>query len=174
MSYLILHGVEGNSADHWQTWLAARLRAAGERVSYLDLPEPFAPKLEQWLAAIEGEQAEVVVCHSLACLLWLHHVERRGWDAERVLLVAPPCVEVPGAEGFLPPPPPRLANALMVCSDDDPWCPPGAGTAYAGVASDVAVVAGAGHINPDSGYGPWPEAEAWCRGSEAFLSARPS
>jgi predicted alpha/beta hydrolase family esterase len=25
------------------------------------------------------------------------------------------------------------------------------------------VLLGAGHINPEAGYGPWPAAEAWAR-----------
>jgi predicted alpha/beta hydrolase family esterase len=24
------------------------------------------------------------------------------------------------------------------------------------------VLAAAGHINPETGYGPWPQVEAWC------------
>ena len=32
--FLILHGYLGSGPDHWQSWLAGRLRAAGERVAY--------------------------------------------------------------------------------------------------------------------------------------------
>ncbi len=32
-SFLILHGYLGSGPDHWQTWLAARLRAAGEKTA---------------------------------------------------------------------------------------------------------------------------------------------
>src|SRR5215211_509479 len=92
---LILHGLEGSGPDHWQTWLAERLRARGERVSYPDLPEPFDPQPDEWLDALEREldtlDEPVVLCHSLACLLWLRfaqNAEQR--KAERVLLVAPP------------------------------------------------------------------------------------
>jgi predicted alpha/beta hydrolase family esterase len=34
------------------------------------------------------------------------------------------------------------------------------------------VLAGAGHINVESGYGPWPAAEAWCYGASAITSSR--
>ena len=35
----------------------------------------------------------VVLCHSLGCVLWLHHARRQAaFRAERVLLVAPPVV----------------------------------------------------------------------------------
>jgi len=166
VSVLILHGLEGNEPEHWQTWLAGRLRASGEQVSYPDLPDPFEPRLEAWLAVLARERAGAVVCHSLACLLWLHHADRGGWRAERVLFVAPPCVEVPGASGFQPAPEPRLEGALLVHSDNDPWCPGGAAAAYAGLGLSAVEIAGAGHVNTDAGYGPWPAAEAWCRGDE--------
>ena len=165
MGVLILHGLEGNEDEHWQTWLARRLPDA----AYPDLPKPFEPRLEEWLAVLERERAETVVCHSLACLLWLHHVDRGGWEADRVLMVAPPCVEVPGAAGFQPPPLPRVANALMVHSDDDPWCPRGAPATFAELALPAELLPGAGHVTVERGYGPWPAVEAWCRGDEAAL-----
>ena len=166
MSFLILHGLEGNSADHWQTWLAESLRARGGEVSYPELPDPFEPRLDDWLAVIESERAETVVCHSLACLLWLHHAERGGWAAERLLLVAPPCVPVPGASGFQPAPALRLDRALLVHSDNDPWCPAGAPRAFAELGLPAIELTGAGHVNPEAGYGPWPAAEAWCLGDD--------
>ena len=165
MSFLILHGLEGNDAGHWQTWLAGRLRASGEAVDYPELPDPFEPRLDDWLAVIAGLRAETVVCHSLGCLLWLHHVERGGWTAPRALLVAPPCVEVPGAAGFQPAPLPPLGDgALLVHGDDDPWCPRGAGSAYAELGLQSVSIPAAGHVNTEAGYGRWPAAEAWCRG----------
>src|SRR3954469_24368185 len=92
-SFLILHGLEGSGPEHWQTWLAGRLSERGERVSYPDLPDPFDPRPEDWLAALGAELAamegeRVVLCHSLACLLWLLHArDSSGRQADRVLLV---------------------------------------------------------------------------------------
>lgn len=54
----------------------------------------------------------------------------------------------------------------IACSDEDPYNPDGAQSMYAaplGVVADV--IPGAGHITPDTGYGPWPFAEAWCAGA---------
>jgi uncharacterized protein len=109
--------------------------------------------------------AAVVVCHSLACLLWLHHVADGGAQAERVLLVAPPsaAAEIPEIAGFFPVPLPALAGARLVCSDNDPYCPEGAAGLYGeplGIPVDV--LPGKGHMNPESGYGPWPAVESWC------------
>jgi hypothetical protein len=172
---LILHGYEGNDPAHWQTWLARRLRDDGHDVAYPDLPAPFEPDLEAWLTALAPlrTDGDVVVCHSLACLLWLHHRSRGGRPAERVLLVAPPgpgaATDVPALAGFYPVPlDPALADgARLVHSDNDPYCPEGAGDVYAkplGIEADL--LPGAGHINADSGFGPWTEAMAWCQGAK--------
>jgi uncharacterized protein len=171
-SFLILHGLGGSGPGHWQTWLAARLRADGERVAYPDLPDPDLPSLPAWRAALDGELTvlpageTIVVCHSLACLLWLHHVADGGAQADRALLVAPPSegAELPEIAGFFPVSLPALAHgARLVCSDNDPYCPEGAPGLYGeplGIPVDV--LPGGGHVNPETGYGPWPAAEAWC------------
>jgi predicted alpha/beta hydrolase family esterase len=179
-NFLILHGLMGSGPGHWQTWLAARLRADGERVAYPDLPDADLPSLHAWRAALDGELEAlpdgetVIVCHSLSCLLWLHHVADGGTQADRVLLVAPPS-EAAGLEAigsFFPAPLPRLAaGARLVCADDDPYCPEGAATVY-GEPLDlpIDVIAGGGHLNPESGYGAWPAVEAWCLDGDQPIS----
>src|SRR4051794_38167158 len=93
MQVLILHGWQGNTQDHWQTWLARRLEPDGD-VRYPELPNPDEPDPREWEAALRDELgalggAPVVVCHSLACALWLR-ATTDGARAGRVLLVAPP------------------------------------------------------------------------------------
>jgi hypothetical protein len=173
-SFLILHGYLGSGPDHWQTWLAGRLRAAGETVAYPALPDPEHPALPAWSAGLDAALATLperptVVAHSLGCLLWLHH----GAGAERVLLVAPPSrAGAPEAlHDWFPAPVEReLGDARLVISDDDPYCPEGAGAYPLGIPVDV--LPGAGHINPDAGFGPWPAVEAWCYGASAIASSR--
>src|SRR4051794_3101709 len=165
-AYLILHGYQGSGPGHWQSWLAGRLRSTDATVRFPDLPDADDPRPQSWLEVLEREldsfpDAPVVICHSLACLLWMHHVARGGKPASRVLLVAPPSIT--GApemlHSFFPAPEVELPNARLVCSDNDPYCPEGAVTLYAGLPADV--LPGAGHINPDAGYGSWPAVEAW-------------
>ncbi len=167
MRVLILHGYEGNEADHWQSWLARELRDAGCDVAYPDLPNPFHPDLEAWLAVVEAERrdGDVVVCHSLACLLWLHHRARGGAPAARTLLVAPPgpASGVPEVLPFFPVPVTGDGRARVVCSDAAPYCPEGAPSLFAG---PFDVLPGAGHVNPDAGFGPWPAVEAWAYGAK--------
>jgi predicted alpha/beta hydrolase family esterase len=116
-----------------------------------------------------GEQP-VVLAHSLSCLLWLRHASRaEGRIAERVLLVAPPAVDtVPAVVRFsdFDPDPARVRAAAghtrIFCSDDDPYNPAGAVSTHAEpLGLPVEVIPGAGHLNVDAGYGPWPAVERW-------------
>ena len=180
MQALILHGWQGNAEGHWQTWLAERL---GADVRYPSLPDPDDPNPDAWDAALRAELGEmdpepVVICHSLACALWLR-AAAGGARAGRVLLVAPPAPdsEFPEVSRFFP----TGADAQivagsaretrLVCADDDPYCPDGAATVFGEVLGvPVDLVPGGGHLNTDAGYGPWPAVEAWCRGASAALS----
>ena len=166
--FLILHGWGGSGPEHWQTWLAGRLRGRGEMVRYPQLPDADEPELDAWLAALRSELAAcpeppVVVCHSLACLLWLHHGAQ---GARRTLLVAPPAY-VPELDSFFPVPLPDGVKAELWCSGDDPYNPEGAERLYGeplGIA--VRVFEGGGHLNPETGYGAWPAVEAWASGAK--------
>jgi hypothetical protein len=114
-----------------------------------------------------------VVCHSLGCLLWLHVAQRnpRGRLAERVLLVAPPAPEQfePEMATFLPRDfdPAVIAGSagslLLVASDNDPWCPEGADRVYGEpLGIPTVMLPGTGHLDMESGYGPWPAVLDWC------------
>jgi uncharacterized protein len=169
MRFLILHGYEGSGPGHWQPWLADRLRDAGHDVAFPELPDPDHPRLPLWLDALAPLRmpGDVVICHSLACCLWLHHRAAGGPAAERALLVAPPHPEPMLEElaTFFPVPldPPLAREARIVCSDDDPYDPRGAIERYAEpLGAPVDVLPDAGHINPEAGYGPWPSVERWC------------
>jgi hypothetical protein len=118
-----------------------------------------------------------VVCHSLACLLWAREagaVAAEG-PVDRVLLVAPPCpvTPIPGVKVLYPTPldPAAVARSArsirVVGTDKDPYCPAGHERSFARpLALEIDIIAGGGHINPESGYGPWPAVEAWCYGAK--------
>lgn len=154
------------------------MRERGERVSYPDLPEPFDPRPEQWLAALQPELAamegkRIVLCHSLACLLWMLHARDGGSPVERILLVAPPCTEeVAPVARFRPDGVTaehmRAAAPVtrMLCSEEDPYCPGGAAPRFGErLELDYEVIVGGGHLNTDAGYGPWPDVESWALGA---------
>jgi predicted alpha/beta hydrolase family esterase len=111
----------------------------------------------------------------MGSVLWLRHAPavRERQRPDRVLLVAPPSGPGDQAElnAFFPVEldPAAVAAAAgstqLVCSDDDPWCPEGAAAVYGEpLQIPTEVIPGAGHIDDDSGYGPWPHLEAWCLG----------
>jgi predicted alpha/beta hydrolase family esterase len=179
-SFLILHGIENHRPpQHWQFLLAAQLVEQGHHVRYPALPEPDAPELEQWLSALQAElsapagEQRVVVCHSLACLLWFRAAERGiGSPVDRLLLVAPPASERVPASGTsfrvdsIDAAAVRasvVGEIAIACSDDDPYNPAGAQSLDGDPLGLTArIFAGAGHITPDTGYGPWPFAAEWC------------
>ena len=193
--FLILHGYEGSGPEHWQTWLAGRLREHGAHVRYPDLPDPFAPQPATWGAALHAELAalgagadgdgeRVVVCHSLASTLWLREAAAVAPEhrVDRIVLVAPPCPDgVPAVLARFFPVDAR-AEALsaaagatrVVCADDDPFCPEGAATRWAApLGLPVDLVTGGGHLNPEAGFGPWAAMEAWCLGQREALTGYP-
>jgi hypothetical protein len=177
---VIVHGYDGSGPGHWQRWLDDELRARGRAVRFPELPDPAAPSKDAWVAMLDDVVAAAAspvtfVCHSLGCWAVDHWLASENGNATRVhaaLLVAPPSPLLPfePVESFLPPPrrrecwAPSVARTLVVGSDDDDY-------ASADEVADVArtlgsacrIIAGAGHINVASGYGPWPFALEWLR-----------
>ncbi|MET9901845.1 alpha/beta hydrolase [Streptomyces sp. NPDC006446] len=188
-AFLILHGWQNHRPEgHWQHWLAGRLGELGHHVTYPQLPDPDDPDLEVWLTevarhldALPGAE-RVVVAHSASAVLWLHAAARGlpgPAGVDRVLLVAPPSASVlaglPEIAAFalteldftLPGP------TRLVAGDDDPYCPEGADTVYGDpLGVPTRMLSGAGHLDLDAGYGPWPAVLDWCLDGTAELTAR--
>ncbi|MGW4162919.1 RBBP9/YdeN family alpha/beta hydrolase [Streptomyces sp. NPDC004788] len=183
-TFLILHGFQNHRPPgHWQHWLAGALRERGHEVRYPQLPEADAPRLGEWLDALDGQGERpddggefVVLGHSLSVLLWLRAVAAgRAPDADRVLLVAPPS---PGVAASIP----EIAefaegldltgldvkNARLVYGGGDPYCPEGADVHYGvPLGLDADHVPGGAHLDLDAGYGAWPDVLAWCENPQA-------
>ena len=139
-SFLILHGHQGSGPGHWQTWLAARLRADDERVAYPDLPgrrrcrrcTPGGRAERRARRAARRRDRGRAATRSPACCgcttsptaarrpsacCWSRRRRRRA--------------DIPQIASFFPAPLPALqAGARLVCSDNDPYCPEGAATLY--------------------------------------------
>jgi hypothetical protein len=191
---LILHGWQGSGPGHWQTWLADRLREQDVHVQYPDLPDCDVPCPDRWGAALHREMRalaredgeRVVVAHSLGCVLWLREAAAisAAQRVDRVALVAPPCpgAKVPELANFYPTGADKAAidaaagHTRLVCSDDDAYCPGRGAAEHWGGPLEVTVdlIRGAGHLNLESGYGPWPEMEAWCLGRRPSPAPEPA
>ena len=185
---VLVPGIGGSGPDHWQSWLAGELESAGRSVQTIEFPEPDAPALAPWLAALRAGLADWpsdgfdVLAHSLGAVLWLHHVAAADPDSPRparVALVSPPSPQCDLAEiaEFLPPPLDidvvrhSADGTVLVGGEHDPYSPEGIAAAY-GVPLKMAttVIAGAAHLNPDDGHGPWPAVLDWCgRDNLAFI-----
>ena len=190
--FLVLHGWQNRRpAHHWQWQLVESLRAAGEQVLYPQFPDPDRPVLDTWTELLRAELAQlgtgerVVVAHSLAVPLWQHAAGLLTADerVDRALLVAPPTPEVlarhPEVAEFAAVSPDaaalaRSAGAVrLAAGDDDPYWPDGGAVpVYRALGVDADLLPGAGHLDPESGYGRWPAVEAWCRDAATRLTRR--
>ena len=161
---LILPGYADSGPDHWQShWERAVPRC--RRVVQGDWLQP---RLDDWLATLDRHLRDcatppVLVAHSLGCLLAAHWATRGSTAVKGGLLVAPPDVDTPEPpeeiRSFRPVPLARLPfPSIVVASTDDPFVSPERAAAFARAwGSRLVTLAGAGHINADAGFGPWPE-----------------
>ena len=172
-SFLIIHGLGGSGADHWQSWLAKELTNRNYHVCYPTFSGFDAPKKEIWLgelhAAIKTIPANhqlTVITHSLGCLLWLHYAASQNKRiANQVILVAPPspAVILSEAKTFYPVPLQKsnLSRAadetLFIHSTNDPYCSMADAKSYLNLGMPSIQLPNAGHININSGHSKWPQ-----------------
>jgi uncharacterized protein len=163
---LIIPGLGGSGADHWQTRWEAKL-ATARRVAQRDWDRPV---LADWLPTIRetidrAERPVILVAHSLGVIAAARAIEQAATTrVAGAFLVAPPSeTTIEGlpeiARDFSPYPRRVLAcPSVVVGSTDDPYATLADTEALAAAWGSVFHNAGAaGHINADSGHGPWPE-----------------
>ena len=178
---LIVPGLRDHVAEHWQTLLESRLRAAGTRV--VRVPPMGRENLEcatkveaiEYMAqAIDGDI--VVVAHSGGCVMLAHWAQKTKRPVLGALLATPPDFDRPMPEGYptlealtaggwLPVPrDPLPFPSIVAASRNDPL---GSYARVAGLAlqwdSRLVDLGEVGHLNPASGFGPWPRAEEFLR-----------
>lgn len=171
---LILPGYADSGPDHWQShW--ERADPACRRVVQDDWLQP---RLDAWLAALDREvracaTPPVLAAHSLACALVAHWAVRAtarapaagpGVAVKGALLVAPADVASPAhtpdeVRSFSPIPLVRLPfPSIVVASTIDPFVSLARARELAAAwGSRLVTLPGAGHLNADAGFGPWPE-----------------
>jgi len=162
---LTLPGYADSGLDHWQShW--ERADPACRRVVQDDWLQP---RLDVWLAALDRHvracaTPPVFAAHSLACALVAHWASRAASPLRGALLVAPADVDSPAhtpdeVRSFSPVPlVPLPFPSIVVASADDVFVSPERAAAFARAwGSRLVMLPGAGHINADAGFGPWPE-----------------
>jgi predicted alpha/beta hydrolase family esterase len=164
---LILAGLWNSGPHNWQThW--ERKHPQFKRLPHRDWNNP---QCDEWVAELNAEIANcegapILVAHSLGCILAVHWAKCAPLlKVAGAFLVAPSDVEAPSyptaARGFAPIPMDRLPfPSMLVASANDPWVAPERARAMAQAwGSRFVDIGNAGHINPDSGHGEWPEGE---------------
>lgn len=155
---LIVPGLRNSGPTHWQSWLGTVLPNT-MRVEQADWERPC---LSDWAARVREsidatDDAVWLVAHSFGCLATVTAGFVRGERIRGALLVAPADPERFGEptvllEERLPFP------SLVVASENDPWVNRDKAEYWAGQwGSGFVSIGHAGHINVDSGHGPWPD-----------------
>ena len=163
---LILPGYDNSGPEHWQS-LWERAHPDYRRVPQRSWTDPVCG---EWVAALDeaigaAGAPPVLVAHSLGCLAVAHLALRHPRPIHGALLVAPPNVDDPAfppiVTGFSPIPRARLPFPSIVVVGDDDWyvATDDARELARAWGSRFVVVEKGGHLNPDAGFGAWPEGE---------------
>ncbi|HLV84856.1 MAG TPA: alpha/beta hydrolase [Devosia sp.] len=162
---LILPGLGNSGPGHWQVRWAERMRTAAI-VEQADWDEP---DLDDWVATIDQAcrlttRPVVLIAHSLSVTAVAHAAPRLPDNVSGAFLVAPTDVELSPAapeevHGFRPiPRDPFPFPSMLVASSNDPYVSLERAVEFANCwGSDFHQAGEAGHINLESGHGPWPE-----------------
>ena len=162
---IIVPGYTNSGPEHWQTRWEAKLSTA-RRVEQAEWSKPVR---EDWTARVaeavnEAKRPAVIVAHSLGIPTVIHAIPEFRTKVAGAFLVAPPdvanvAIRPKHLMTFGPyPRDPLPFPSVVIASRNDPY-------STFDVAEDIAAAWGsmfidageAGHINADSGFGPWPE-----------------
>jgi hypothetical protein len=178
---LIVPGYLGSGPAHWQSWFERQLPDA-RRVDGIDWN---APNVTRWAGAVGNAIDRVrhpvwLVAHSFGCLASVLAASIRPGRVAGALLVAPAdparfsdiglCSSSGGSQNIGH----RFRDirmdcpGLVVASSNDSWMNFSTAAYWAQRWGCRLVNLGhAGHINTDSGYGPWPTGLQLLRGMQA-------
>jgi len=173
---LLVPGLRDHVDAHWQTLLERDLQQRGRSVrsvppmgrAELDC-KARSNAIERAAQLIEGPI--VIVAHSGGCIMVAHWAQTTRRAVHAALLATPPDFEMPMPEGYptlaaldaagwLPVPRARLPfRSIVTASRNDPLASAERVAALArDWGSELVDLGEVGHLNPASGYGPWPQA----------------
>lgn len=173
---LIVPGLRDHVEEHWQTLLAADLKASGQKVHTVAPMGRTEIDCAGRVAAIERDaqaigEPFIIVAHSAGCLMVAHWAQKTRCKVQGALLAVPPDFARPMPEGYptmaelreagwLPVPQERLPfPSIVAASHDDPLASFGRVAELAhSWGSRLVDVGHVGHLNPASGFGYWPRA----------------
>jgi predicted alpha/beta hydrolase family esterase len=179
---LIVPGWYGSGPAHWQT-IWERNHPEYVRVTQNDWRtvhrSDWVQALDRAISSLPGNV--LLVAHSLGCLVvawWAAQAGRSG-QVQGAMLVAPPDLSsapgtLPALASFTPLPlDPLPFPSLLVASENDPYASIEAAAGFAAHwGSEFANVGASGHINVDSGHGPWPVGQLYLQRFQEQVSSR--
>ncbi|OFK69393.1 hypothetical protein HMPREF2806_04925 [Corynebacterium sp. HMSC076G08] len=95
MHFYIVHGYQASPDSHWFPWLERLLTFDGHTVHTIALPEPNAPKLDEWVEAIRNDVQRpgantCIITHSLGGTALLHYLTSLEgvWELHGLFIVS--------------------------------------------------------------------------------------
>ncbi|WP_244534681.1 alpha/beta hydrolase [Hyphomicrobium sp. CS1GBMeth3] len=172
---LIIPGLNSSGSAHWQTWFEAQIPDA-VRVIQGDWKRANLP---EWSGRVRREISRrsgpiLIAAHSFGALAAVQAAEDYSERIAGALLVAPADPNKFGISDALPPG--RLNfPATLVASSNDPWLSLDRALALAiRWGANLVDLGQAGHVNAESGYGPWPFGLALLRQLSGTGDAEPN
>ncbi|MFA9374771.1 RBBP9/YdeN family alpha/beta hydrolase [Poseidonibacter sp.] len=170
---LVLHGLGGSDFPHWQAQLSSDLIKDNYIVSFPSFPSRDNPQLDEWKKTLKKEiehfNPDIVVCHSLANVLWFHTCDELNIKLDKLMLVAPVSRTrvVEAAQSFYPYPIAKDLKAkevIMIASTNDPYMSKEeAIQLQEKLGVNIEILEDAGHINASSGFGKFDYAQEWLK-----------
>lgn len=161
---VLVPGLNNSGPAHWQSWLEA-LYPQARRIQQEHWHEPDLPRWSEAIrTTLSPHQPALLVAHSFGCLAAIRVAQQAPEAVSGVLLVAPPDparfrLETPAFAR------PLTRRAVLVGSENDPWMSiERAGALADALGADFLNLGRAGHINAESGHGPWPVARRLIEG----------
>jgi predicted alpha/beta hydrolase family esterase len=154
---LIIPGLNSSGAAHWQTWFESQIPDAIRVIQ----PDWKRANLPEWTSRVRRDISRragpiLIAAHSFGALAAVQAAEDYRERIVGALLVAPADPEKFGVTDLLPDKPLSFP-ATIVASSNDPWLSIERALALAlRWGANLIDLGDAGHINAESGYGPWP------------------
>ena len=173
----IIPGFNDSGPTHWQSWLQVRL----PHVARLEGVDWTRPDLSSWVDQAQSQvqalgQPVWLVAHSFGCLVAATLAAIAPELVRGIVFVAPAeprrfavdgglrntrfdqtAQEIRSLVDIVPHALPASIQSVVLGSENDPWLAfPDAEALAEGWRSHFVNLGEAGHVNTDSGYGPWP------------------
>jgi predicted alpha/beta hydrolase family esterase len=170
---LVLHGLGGSDFPHWQAQLASDLIQENYIVSFPSFANRDNPQLDVWKETLKKEiehfKPDIVVCHSLANILWFHTCDELDISLDKLMLVAPVSRKrvVEAAKSFYPYPIAKdlkSKEVIIAASTNDPYMDIDEAIELQSMLNvGMKIMENAGHINAESGFGKLDCALDWIK-----------